>query len=202
MCHGLLGGTSYWRLLNRIDDDQAERARLAGCPCGGVLHRADYPRKPRGVSRSVLGTDYESRRSFCCAVDGCRRRRTPPSVRFLGAKVYLGAIVIVLTALEHGLTGRRRRYLIDVLDVWPQTLSRWRRWWREDFVATPLWQQLKLHLLASLDEAHSRLPGVLLGRLAGIDLCERVVRLLRLLAPLTTASCAGSTTEVVNPQSL
>jgi len=30
--------------------------------------------------------------SFCCDRDGCRKRVTPPSVRFLGRKVYLGAV--------------------------------------------------------------------------------------------------------------
>jgi len=35
-------------------------------------------------------------RPFCCAVDGCRSRATPPSLRFLGRKVYLAAIVVLV----------------------------------------------------------------------------------------------------------
>jgi len=66
-------------LLPRFDDDLASQVREGGCPrCGGRLDVADYPRKPRGGSIE-LGDDYDVRRSFCCAVEGCRRRRTPPS---------------------------------------------------------------------------------------------------------------------------
>lgn len=197
-----MADASLWRLLMRIDEDLADSTRAARCPCGGVLHSANFARKPRGVARAVLGADYERRLSFCCSVDGCRRRRTPPSVRFMGRKVYLGAIVILLTALEHGLTPKRRQYLIEALDVWPQTLSRWRAWWRETFAATPLWAQLRIHLLARIDDAAMRLPGALLSSLAGADLRERVVRLLTLIAPLSTAFLAGSTVEVLDPQSL
>jgi hypothetical protein len=38
------------------------------------------------VSRQ-LGPEHNRRYSFCCAVDGCRSRATPPSLRFLGPKV-------------------------------------------------------------------------------------------------------------------
>ena len=54
-------------------------------------------------------------------MDGCRRRSTPPSVRFLGRRVYLGVMVILFTALQNGLTEKRRRELVDRLGVPPQT---------------------------------------------------------------------------------
>jgi len=44
--------------------------------------------------------------SFCCALDGCRSRATPPSLRFLGRKVYLAAIVVLIAILRHGATAR------------------------------------------------------------------------------------------------
>ena len=132
MCHAFLNDSRFYQFLLRIDEETAAEVRAGGCPCGGVLHSARYPRKPRGI-REMLDTSYQTRLSFCCAVDGCRRRRTPPSVRFLGRKVYLGVVVILITALEHGLTPRRRQWLIETLDLWPQTVSRWRRWWRERF---------------------------------------------------------------------
>ena len=91
-----------------------------------VLHSVRYPRKPRGIS-AVLDTSYETRLSFCCATEGCRRQTTPPSIRFLGREVYLGVIIILVTALEQGLTPRRRKQLIEQLDLYPQTLSRWRK---------------------------------------------------------------------------
>jgi len=49
-----------------------------------------YPRKPRGIP-FVPEESYEYRLRFCCAEDGCRRRITPPSVRFFGRKVFLSA---------------------------------------------------------------------------------------------------------------
>jgi hypothetical protein len=85
------------------------------------LHSARYPRKPRGI-RYLLDGAYESRFSFCCATEGCRHRTTPPSVRFLGRKVYLGVIVILMTALAHGLSTTRRLRLIEELNVSAQTL--------------------------------------------------------------------------------
>jgi len=50
---------------------------------------------------------YDRRHSFCCAEESCRRRTTPASVRFLGPKVYLGAIVALVTALRHGANAGR-----------------------------------------------------------------------------------------------
>jgi hypothetical protein len=67
-------------------------------------------------------------------------------VRFLGRKVYLGALVILVTALEHGLSPQRREWLIEALDIWPQTLARWRKWWRETFAACRLWQAQRAKL--------------------------------------------------------
>ena len=48
MYHDLLRDASFWPFLFSIDQDLAETARQKACPCGGRLHRANYPRKPRG----------------------------------------------------------------------------------------------------------------------------------------------------------
>ncbi len=66
-----------------------------------------YPRKPRGVARRVVDDSIGTRLSFCCAREGCRRRHTPASVRFLCRRVFLGAVVVLVTALSSGLTGKR-----------------------------------------------------------------------------------------------
>ena len=42
------------------------------------------------------------RLSFCCDRDGCRKRVTPPSVRFLGRKVFLAVAVILISAITKG----------------------------------------------------------------------------------------------------
>jgi hypothetical protein len=107
-------------------------------------------------------------------------------VRFLGRNVYLGVIVVLITALHHGLTDQRRRRLIEELDVPLQTLWRWRRWWREQFLQSRCWKELAGQLIPSITP-HG-LPGSLLERLRGRGLTERVVQLLALISPVTTSS--------------
>ena len=197
MCHAFLTDTNFYQLLTRIDESIAEEVLARGCDCGGVLHSARYPRKPRGI-RSALDSNYESRLSFCCSQDGCRRRHTPASVRFLGRKVYLSVIVVLITALHHGLTDQRRSQLIEELDVPSQTLWRWRRWWREQFLQSRCWKGLAGQLIPPITT--NALPGSLLERLAGRGLSERLVQLLILLSPVTTAT--GSLAVSGDPQKM
>lgn len=198
MCHDLLNDANLWRLLSDIDHQIANEVRSQGCPCGGVLHRACYPRKPRGVGRDLLGEDYETRLSFCCNQDGCRRRRTPPSVRYLGRRVYLGVIVTLACALEHGLTAQRRQYLIERLPIDRRTLKRWLDWWRQQLPSTALWLTLRGQLASPLFA--QALPGALLGVVKGKDLTSRLLRFLSLLMPLTTVSCTHCPRVNIEPQ--
>jgi len=200
VCQVIFDDTSFYQSLFQLDQAIAADVQSAGCRhCGGRLHVADYPRKPRGI-RSVLEGSYQYRLSFCCAADECRRRTTPPSVRFLGRKVYLGVIIILVTALTHGLTPRHRRRLIDQLDLWPQTIARWQRWWREQVPITGCWRSLQPHFMPPI--AVRALPGTLLGRLTGSDLTMRLRQLLGLIAPLTTASWASSLPVSADPQKM
>jgi hypothetical protein len=118
----LLGDARLYAILQQIDEDLAARARAAGCRCGGPLHSARYPRKPRG-GPAGLGSSYEQRLSFCCATEGCRKRTTPPSVRFLGRKVYLGAVVVLVSALRQGPSPMRVSVLHELFGVGERTLS-------------------------------------------------------------------------------
>ena len=90
------------------------------------MHSARYRRKPRGGPRG-LSTQYDQRLSFCCAAEGCRKRTTPPSVRFLGRKVYLGAVVVLVSALRQGPSPTRVGVLHDLFGVGERTLRRWRQ---------------------------------------------------------------------------
>ncbi len=100
----------FWQFLFTIDQDLAEKARKQGCSCVGHLHRANYPRQPRGDADQIP-KQQRIRLSFCCDRDGCRKRVTPRSVRFLGRKVFVAAAVILITAMRQGPTPRRLREL-------------------------------------------------------------------------------------------
>ena len=94
--------------LLAIDEASCDRVAAAGCSfCGGPLHRSDYPRKPRGGLLALGGEAFTRRLSLCCGWEGCRRRATPPSVRFLGRRVYLGAAVIVASLASQVLARAR-----------------------------------------------------------------------------------------------
>ena len=58
VCHVALQHSQLFLFLIRLDEELAAQAQGAGCSCGGVLHRANYPsqapwlpdpRDPRGV---------------------------------------------------------------------------------------------------------------------------------------------------------
>jgi len=187
VCHPLLADASFWRHLQRLDEQVAEEARSAGCPhCQGVLHGARYPRKVFGVARGLLGEGYASRLSFCCAREGCRRRTTPESVRFLGRRVFPGAVVLLLVALTQDLSRRRRARLGARLGVSERTLERWRRWWRSTLPATPWWCAARARFVPP-PEAQA-LPASLLARFGVPTSAEVLIAALRFLAPCSLPS--------------
>jgi hypothetical protein len=69
---------------------------------------------------------YCWRFSFYCAVDGCRHRATPPSLRFLGGRVYLATMVVLISAILHGATTPRVTRLSQPIGVSRRTVARWR----------------------------------------------------------------------------
>ena len=185
MSQKLLRDARFHRTLRRIDDDLAAKTRARGCHCGGRLHSARYRRKPRGgrAQDEVKGEVW--RASFCCARHGCRQRSTPPSVRFLGRRVYLGVVVVLASALHGGVNGRRLARLQSFLGVSRRTVERWRRWWVEAFPATPLWRAARARFSPRIDEG--KLPASLLGRFDGGE-ADRLVATLRLVSSLGASS--------------
>lgn len=186
MSQKLLRDASLYRVLLEIDLDLASQVQAAGCPCGGPLHSARYPRKPRGAL-SRLPPGYRWRESFCCAREGCRRRRTPASVRFLGRRVYLGAVVVLISALIHGPNPARLARLKRLAGVSESTVQRWRGWWLTTFRESLVWREAQARLV---DLARSALPASLLARF-GPEGSEGLVKCLGFLAPITTRSCLG-----------
>ena len=99
MHHDLLRDAEFWQFLLGIDQALAKDARKPGCPCGGRLHWANYPRNPRGGPEN-LPKECCYRLSLCCDRDGCRKRVTPPSTRFLGRKVYLLSVIFLAAVMR------------------------------------------------------------------------------------------------------
>ena len=186
----LLQDRTFYATLAQFDADLAVEAHTQRCPCGGRLHRADYPRKPRG-GPADLGPAYDWRHSFCCDREGCRRRATPASLRFLGRRVYLGVVVVLVSIMAHGLTGARLTQLRATLggSLSVRTLRRWRTWWREAFPASRFWQQARGRFAPPVDQ--KRLPATLLERFRDPTLADRVRRLLAFLGPLTVPGAAS-----------
>jgi len=172
------------QLLETVDADLAEEARREGCCyCGGKLHRADYDRKARGVPQ------WNKRYSFCCDQDDCRRRRTPESVRFLGRKVYAGLIVVLISAMMHGLKPERVRRIREVLNISPSTIKRWHQWWLDNFVRSSFWKAVRARFMPVLCE--ETLPWSLWLRFE-LEERDRLLAVLQFLRPIATAAATDS----------
>lgn len=178
MCQSLSLFSSFFDTLRELDEHTGAQVQAAGCPyCGGRLHRADYPRKPRGIARAQLDERDSRRVSLCCAEEGCRRRTTPVSVRFLGRRVYFGFLLVLSCSV------RVQRVIVlgQTVSIPQTTIRRWQRWWRERFVRLAGWASLRLELATAIDT--ERLPDALWQRF-GPPSAETLVRLVRQINPL------------------
>lgn len=180
----LLKEKLLYKLLERMDAEMAEAAKAAGCNnCGGKLHCGDYERKPRG------GPEWDSRYSFCCEDRDCRKRKTPPSVRFLGRKVYAGLVVVLVSAMMHGLKPQRVEALREALGIDKRTLERWRTWWLENFVGSSFWKSARAFFSPRLNE--KALPLSLVDAFKARSR-ECMARLLKFISPLTVSARKGT----------
>lgn len=169
--------------LGEVDADLAEIVRQGGCVlCGGKLHRANYKRKPRSGSQRI---EEVLRDSFCCDQDGCRKRHTPPSVRFLGRRIYWGVVVVLVSAVRHGLTPERMGVLREALGIDHRTVERWRQWWLETFVQSPFWKRARARFLPPICEQSLPLS---LAQVFHIARPGQLIQLLRFLSPVTSGS--------------
>jgi hypothetical protein len=177
-------GREFFEGLKAVDEGIVERASEQPCrDCGGPLHRGDYPRKPRGGLLAVAAEAFERRFSLCCGREGCRHRATPPSVRFLGRRVYIGAVVVVASAVA--LAVATASAAVRTTGVPARTTRRWLRWWRGPFTESPSFVEISARLV-SAPERRS-LPASLLERLAN-EPAVSVAKLLGWLAPITTTT--------------
>lgn len=171
--------------LYQEDLAEAERIKAAGCPyCGGVLHCGNYQRKPRGIvgeALRLLGLDW--RISFCCSNEGCRKRSTPESVRFLGRKVYVGVCLVVAGVLRG--QGVKVAKICVLLGMSAETLRCWTRWWSGPVQNSSWWRAARAQIMPPLEGKHfvGALFERLLIRAEGVKTAIR--KLLTFVSPIT-----------------
>ena len=153
MSHDWIPDLNFFQLLDAEDGRTTAAVKAGGCPdCGGRLDRADYPRKPRGGELGEAGEVFDRRRSLCCARDGCRHRRTPPSLVFLGRRIYLAITVVIVAWRSAAATSPPRR-----------TVRRWRTWFAT-LRDTPWWTTQRARLWPPIEPAEL-LPAAIVDRL-------------------------------------
>ena len=181
-------GDKIFRWLIEIDEETCRRVAAARCPhCEGPLHRGDYPRKPRGGLLAATAEAFTRRLSLCCGWSGCRRRATPPSVRFLGRRVYAGVAVVLASIVWRAVA--RASEAKRVTGIPARTQGRWVAWWEMKFPQSKLYQQERGRFLPPL--VISELPASLVERFeaaAAVQDGAALVRALVFLSPLTTQS--------------
>jgi len=190
MWHGVRLAGEFFAKLMEADEKIAREVAAAGCRfCGGPLHRGNYARKPRGAELAEAGEAFWLRHSLCCGRRGCRRRALPPSLRFLGRRVYLEGVVLIATALALVMPAVREVRTATGIPV--RTLRRWQLWWTETFPGLPTWAVLRARFPPPPPD-DAELPKSLLDRVAvsipGATASDVLRLAASLLAPLTTAS--------------
>jgi hypothetical protein len=189
MLLGLLGSVTLFDALYELDVEFARDCREKKCPfCKGRLDLASYSRKPRG-GPAELPERYCRRLSLCCSREGCRRRTLPPSCLFMGASVYLCAVIVASCALRQQRPAAATiRRLTEALGVSRRAIQRWLEWFATVFPRERGWQRLRG--LVDLSVLNSELPGGLLRLFQKRfkDLEKALIECLRFLAPAFNSS--------------
>ena len=101
----------------------------------------------------------------------------------MGPRVYAGLVVVLISAMLHGLSAQRVCRIREALQIDPRTLKRWRQWWLEHFVRSSFWRAARALFMPLLCEATLPL-SLCLG--FEVQRRDRLLDRLRLLAPITT----------------
>ena len=181
MSHRFTFNSTFHRILVAMDREIAETTRHTGCFCGGVLHFSNYPRSPAGLP-AQFRLDYDTRFSFCC--EDCRKRTTPPSVRFFGRRWHPAPLLTLISSLmisinDYRLAQIKRHFGISVTE---SSWKRWRRWWKEAFVGKRFWKQARG--LIPEPKKPMNLPRRMLHAFQGA-LYEKIILLLQFISPIT-----------------
>lgn len=182
MLSELLKKKSIFSLLYKIDKEIADQYKEKACPyCGGPLHWANYPRKPRGEPHGVSEECY-IRFSLCCGREGCRRRTMPPSCRFLGRKIYWYIVILLrISDFQNQTENSTISEFSQNSGISRNTIGRWLFFFQEMFPKSPSWQSTRGLLPACIK--NDGLPASMMNYLLCIksDTQEAVISCLKLL---------------------
>ncbi len=181
MYHSLLTDAIFYNSLLALDRLIAEQVQQSRCQlCHGTLHQSHYLRKPRGVPDGVH-SDYPIRFSYCCGTEGCRKRFTAPSMRFLSRKVY-SSVIIFLVFLLKSKTDELKVEELNLLlgtSLSVETVRRWRNFWVKEVSQSHTWKRATFsHAMAQA------LPASLLNVFQQ-DLSTSLKKALKWILPLT-----------------
>jgi len=197
MLHDLRLGVELFAWLFDVDRQIARGVASLGCRfCAGPLHQSNYRRKARGAQVAQAAETFAVRYSLCCGREGCRRRTLPPSLRFLGRRVYVEAVVLVASVVALLLGSMKMASAAMRVPV--RTLKRWGAWWTGSFPESRAWHEIRSRLVPSPEQW--LLPQSLYERLdqelsrggsarSPGDVC---VMAAQLLAPCTTAALSDA----------
>ena len=175
-----VGEGEIFRRLSEADRLIGAAVAEMGCTrCGvGQLNDGSYLRKPRFQSGSTAwGADWP-RCSLVCTK--CRRRTLPPSVMFLGRKVYVELVVVAAAVLAQrdGVDAAAAATGVPAL-----TIRRWLGYWQQRLPDEGWWREMRA--LFATPPADEGLPSSLVEQTK--ETGERLVRwLARVLAAGTT----------------
>ncbi len=196
MLHESRLGEEFFSQLAMLDAEISRRVAAAGCRwCGGPLHQAHYQRKPRGGVLAAAGEAFSLRHSLSCGREGCRKRTLPPSVRFLGRRVYLEAVVLLASMAIQVATTTLRAVCLAT-GVPGRTLRRWGVWWRDTFPWSSTWIQLRARF-APPPPDEAELPRSFVTRLCSVLDGEHVSPTAMQVCLLAARCLAAATTSLV-----
>lgn len=157
----LLQKSSFFRLLYLIDQSLLRQQQKNQCPhCGGPLHQSNYMRKPRGGPENIPD-DYLIRFSLCCGCKTCRKRKLPPSCRFMGRRVYWSSVILIVMALrQNRKNSASAGKLMGLFGISRNTLKSWFKYFKEIFPQSAKWQRIRGIVPPTVK--NNELPGALL----------------------------------------
>jgi hypothetical protein len=101
----------------------------------------------------------------------------------MGRRVYAGLVVVLISAMSHGLKPERVKVLREALGIDRRTLERWRQWWLGIFLESSFWREARARFMPPL--SHKTMPWSLCVSFE-VERHDRLLDLLKFLSPIST----------------